>query len=199
MKFFSFFLRYFRTGTVQNRPGFTLMEIMVAVSIFAIVMVVGISSLLVINTTNLRSRAERQAVDEVSFLLEAMSRKIRTGTAFTQPLGTSSISFTNQREELEAYTFTPGNPAGTLDYSITPLGGVAEQYTLAAFAGGQTKFWISSLTFTILGGGDADGQQPLVVIRIAGQARERNQSVPFSVETAISPRILQLEAAPVVQ
>ena len=59
------------------QQGFTLMEVMVAVSIFAIVVTVGIGSLLTINSTYKKSQADRQAIDGLTFTLESMSRRLR--------------------------------------------------------------------------------------------------------------------------
>jgi hypothetical protein len=49
------------------------MEVMVSVSIFTIVVVVGIGSLLTINETYRKSQTDRKAVDSLTYNLEAMS------------------------------------------------------------------------------------------------------------------------------
>jgi prepilin-type N-terminal cleavage/methylation domain-containing protein len=187
MKFF------FSTHNKKTHSGFTLMEIMVAVSIFTIIMVTGISSLLIINTTNAKSRAERQAVDQASFILESMSRKMRTAQSLTVG-GNSSVTFVNQKDETESYLFTPGTPGGTLKYQLTPLGGSVQEYTLSDGQNPQGAILFRNISFEVLGNDAADGHQPIVVVRASGTAQEGKQSVSFSVQTAVSPRILQLEA-----
>ena len=62
--------------------GFTLIELMVATSIFVIVMLAAMSSLFVLLDTAKNSRALRFAMDNVNFAMESMTRSIRMGTYY---------------------------------------------------------------------------------------------------------------------
>ncbi len=70
------------------------MEVMVSVSIFAIIVTIGIGSLLTINTTLQKTRAERQAIDSLSYVLDTMTRQIRTGKEYSG--GGSTFEFKRQ-------------------------------------------------------------------------------------------------------
>ena len=126
----------FRFPGLRGVKGFTLMEVMVSVSIFTIIMVIGIGSLLVINTSNSQSRADREAIDRVSFLLESLTRKIRTGVL--DPSSTAyDLRFVNQDRDKEEYQFIGlSGTVGTLQYSVTRCGTVAP--TPCAYANTET-------------------------------------------------------------
>lgn len=62
--------------------GFTLIEIIVAVSIFTIVMLVTMGALLTLNDSSRKAQALRTVIDNLNFAVEDMSRKIRTGDIY---------------------------------------------------------------------------------------------------------------------
>lgn len=184
-----------------NRNGFTLMEVMVSVSIFTIIMVIGIGSLLTINVSNSQSRSDREAMDKVSFLLESMTRKIRTGVLDSS--SSNLVTFFNQRGDRETYEFFAGNPSGQLIYTfekcIQPIPGVVctvfdspEQYDITPQ---DDLVQLENISFDIIGPGptvSVDSDQALIIIRIVGTASEKHQQTPFKMQTAVSQRQLQL-------
>lgn len=66
-----------RRQTTQK--GFTLMEMLVAVSLFSIVSVIVAGSILSLIGSNTQTQAEQQALTALSFSLDNMTREIRTG------------------------------------------------------------------------------------------------------------------------
>ena len=70
-----------RVRTVQQR-GFTLVETLVAVGLFAIVTTVASSAFLAMVNADRVSRSLRIATDNLSLSLEDMSRRIKTGTVY---------------------------------------------------------------------------------------------------------------------
>ena len=118
----------------QNR-GFTLIELMIASSIFVVIIVAGMSVL--INTSNgYRQTTEvRQSLDTMSFIMEDITRNIRLGTSFncgntapssatietpslcaiqSSPLGRMGSSWL----ALEAYNGLPGNSNDQVVYFL---------------------------------------------------------------------------------
>lgn len=63
--------------------GFTLIEVMVAISVFSIVVTIGIGSLITTNKAYQQSQVQRAVIDNTSFVLESMAREIRTGGQYT--------------------------------------------------------------------------------------------------------------------
>ncbi len=62
--------------------GFTLIEMIVAVSIFTIVMLVVVGALLSLNDSSRKAQALRTVIDNLNFAVEDMNRKIRTGSNY---------------------------------------------------------------------------------------------------------------------
>ncbi|MDD5068137.1 MAG: type II secretion system protein [Candidatus Pacebacteria bacterium] len=64
---------------LKQTSGFTLIEMMVAVSIFAIVMTISMAALLNIIALNKKSQAVKTIMNNLNFAMEEMSRDIRFG------------------------------------------------------------------------------------------------------------------------
>ena len=91
--------------------GFTLIELMVATTIFSIVMLMGVGSLIVSSNSAKAAQRLRIAMDNVNFAMESMTRELRVGTYYECagtvhmttnsvadcPLGGGVIAFTPQR------------------------------------------------------------------------------------------------------
>ena len=64
------------------RAGFTLIEIMVSVSLFAIVAVIVSGALVTISDVNRKAQAIKLAMDNVSFAMDSMSRNLSDGQVY---------------------------------------------------------------------------------------------------------------------
>jgi prepilin-type N-terminal cleavage/methylation domain-containing protein len=67
----------------RNKRGFTLIEIMVAVSIFVIVAFMVSSTLLVVIDANRRASMWRSIMDNVNFAVDSMSFKMKFGSRYS--------------------------------------------------------------------------------------------------------------------
>ncbi|MFA6433049.1 MAG: type II secretion system protein [Candidatus Paceibacterota bacterium] len=79
----------------MKKRGFTLVEIIVAMMIFSIVAVVALAALVKIIDANKKAQTTHDAVTNLSFVLEAMSREMRSGSNYycnTQIGGGSPIN-----------------------------------------------------------------------------------------------------------
>ena len=65
--------------TRNNKTGFTLVEIIVALGLFTIVMFVATGALLSIVSVNKKAQAQQSAINNLNFALENMTRSLRTG------------------------------------------------------------------------------------------------------------------------
>jgi prepilin-type N-terminal cleavage/methylation domain-containing protein len=187
---------------ILRHKGFTLMEVMVAVTIFTIIVTVGIGALLTINASNKQARVERQAVDAITFTLESMSRRIRTAQSWDASIvnGTTqnSFAFVDQDGIFIRYSWYPVDkkiimdiqnngsaletvPDGT--YDLTPEGiQITDQDSNGPIDGG--------LAFTVTGF-DPSGAAvsvPYVQINVGGLVATGNQSSHFSFQTGVSKR-----------
>ncbi len=63
----------------KTQRGFTIIEMMVAVSVFTVVVMSGLGALLNANFVYQKTQNMRSIIDGMSFILEDMSRNLRTG------------------------------------------------------------------------------------------------------------------------
>jgi prepilin-type N-terminal cleavage/methylation domain-containing protein len=63
----------------QNNKGFTLIEMIVSLAVFAVVVTVAVGAMLVLINTNQQLQAEQSVMTNLSFALDTMTREIRTG------------------------------------------------------------------------------------------------------------------------
>lgn len=66
----------------SQQDGFTLVEVLVSMSIFTVVVGMAVGTMMVLIDANAKSQNVQQAVSNVSFALDSMSREIRTGTSY---------------------------------------------------------------------------------------------------------------------
>ena len=66
----------------RNTRGFTLVEMMVSMAIFAVVAVVAAGALLRIIDANKKAQGIQSAMTNINFALESMTRELRTGTKY---------------------------------------------------------------------------------------------------------------------
>jgi Tfp pilus assembly protein PilW len=62
--------------------GYTIIETMIAISLFLVVVMTGMTALLNANLLHQKSQNMRSIIDNLSFIMEDMSRNIRTGSNF---------------------------------------------------------------------------------------------------------------------
>lgn len=163
------------------------MEVMVSVSIFAIVLTVGIVGLITINDAYRKSQTSRQAIDSLTYIIESMSRRIRTaspwdsGITFGSPA--TSFKFVDQDNIGVTYRFdgvnaiymditNPGNvgPIATGSYNLTP-----------------NNIIIKGLTFLPFGG---QGKQSYVQMNVEGSVTDGKETSDFAFQTSVSKRVL---------
>ncbi len=177
--------------TTKRHAGFTLMEVMVSVSIFTIVVIVGIGSLLTINETYRKSQTDRKAVDSLTYNLEAMSRRIRTAQTWGGVIGTptNSFSFKDQDGVDVSYQYdlvTPDHIAVT----ETVQGGTPETYDItpdgvhidSSVPGG-------GMWFTQYQAGPTG--QKYLQINIGGRVENGKQTSQFMFQTSVSKRTFE--------
>jgi prepilin-type N-terminal cleavage/methylation domain-containing protein len=100
--------------TPSNVRGFSLIELMVALSIFSIVMTVSIGTLLVLIDANGKAQALSSAMTNLAFAIDSVTRNIRTGrnyyctSTFTSGALPSGSSLSDCNGET-GIVFTPGD------------------------------------------------------------------------------------------
>jgi prepilin-type N-terminal cleavage/methylation domain-containing protein len=166
---------------IKYNKGFTLIELMVSMSIFMIVMILALGSLVTISNTAKKSRALHHAMDNINFAVESMSRSIRTGREYgcesgggDCPGGGSSISFISQDGDNTSFGLFDGR-------LIKCVGGPCVDMT-------SSDVNVDNLTFFVKGSDPLDGFQPSIYISMSGSVSVKGEQTSFALQTLVSQR-----------
>lgn len=177
---------------MNKQRGYTLVELIVAVGLFAVVMLLASGAYLFMIGLNRQVQGVASGIDNLSFALEAMTRDIRTGTVY-RCNGTTDCS-------LGASSFTFTNENGVdVTYNLSTVGTTVLQKAVGVGAPvpltDPSSVTITSLIFYAVGMGKPtdvppDLEQPRVTIVISGtvSAGAGKPSQQFVVETGATMR-----------
>ncbi len=105
-------------GHTHHR-GFTLIEIIVSLGIFAVVAVVALGALVRIITANKKAQTVQAAVTNINFALDAMSREIRVGRNYYCVSGPgSSFALSSLEQEYTTATKCPSGVTNSTNGTI---------------------------------------------------------------------------------
>ncbi len=173
----------------MNLQGFTLLEMLVSLSLFAVIMTISMGSILGVFEANRKSESLKTVLDNLNFTLEGMSREIRFGYNYDcgpagAPLncstGDTQISFTTS----DGRSVTYAKVSSGIQKSDNAVdGGTYEEVT-------APEITITDLTFYTFGVG-LDTKQPKVIIKVSGYAGTKTSSrTSFTIESMVSQRKL---------
>jgi len=184
------------------KKGFTLIEVMVSVSIFTMVMLVATGAVFSIVEANKKTHTLKSVMTNLDFALESMVRNIRVGTNYACldssgsllagdcPGGANGISFTsNITNDLI--------PGSNLQFEYTfgqDANGVGRVYRKVVgqdsspIAITAKEINITDMRFFIVGSVAGDNKQPKVVILIRGYAGAGDTKSDFNIETTVTER-----------
>lgn len=186
----------------RQRKGFTLVEMMIAVGIFSVVSLVAVGATLFISGASRNTRAMKQVLDGVNFVLEAMSREARMGHTYvcgdilvSVPADPTCVSG-NAAKSTFSFKATDGSDIvflrNTVDKSIQKkvrdTSGSVSTVTLTS-----PDVQIESLKFIIRGAKNdpaAPDGPPRVVMSVRGAATYRGTSFDFVLQTMAAQRKL---------
>ncbi|MBU6214576.1 prepilin-type N-terminal cleavage/methylation domain-containing protein [Patescibacteria group bacterium] len=174
----------------RKSKGFTLVELIVSLGLFAIVLLLAAGAYLIMINLNRQAQAEAVGIDNLSFALETMTRTIRSGTQYS----CNGVGDCN-------------NPSGTVFKVHSFIGGVGQDVTFGrTVANGigyitqngnpltdTTTVDVKSLTFYVSGTAPAasrDARQPYVLILIKGSVSTGPSTPPLTLylETSAAMR-----------
>jgi type II secretory pathway pseudopilin PulG len=196
----------------KTKNGYTIIETMISVSLFLIVVMIGMDSLLNAGVVSNKSQNMRSIMDNMNFVMEDMSRNLRTGYNYYCITGTDSvpaISAPKSGQNCWGIAFEPASGGIQWAYEIvseTSSTG-ATYYIRKSTDSGMT--WVqltpnevivdtTNSGFSISGAeaqnsdGSGDNQQPLVTIRLAGNIIYKKVTTPFSLQTSVSQRQIDI-------
>ncbi|OGG78533.1 hypothetical protein A3A36_00550 [Candidatus Kaiserbacteria bacterium RIFCSPLOWO2_01_FULL_52_12b] len=166
--------------------GYTLIELVVAVGLFALIMMLATGAYFMMISVNRQAQGIATGINNLSFALDSMTRDIRTGTAYNCnglsdcPNGANNFAFINANGVLVSYNLV----GSTIQKQI---GNSPQNIPLT-----DSSVTISSLTFYANGtrsAQQADYEQPRVTIIVSGTVSTGNgQTQTFTVETGATMR-----------
>jgi prepilin-type N-terminal cleavage/methylation domain-containing protein len=186
----------------RTSRGFSLIEIVVSVGLFAIVMLIATSAYYTLISLDRRARATNQVVNNLWFAVDAMTRGIRTGTEFKcingGPDANGNSTSGNCTQFYYKDTLLPAG-ANYVTYFRKADGTIgrcesSSSCLLDASASSITDpgITITNLTFVVRGAGSSNDIQPQVIFTIQGTmpANSAGEKTSFTIqETATQRRI----------
>ena len=137
------------------------MELIVAMGLFAVVMLLASGSYLLMIGLNRQAQGIATGIDSLSFAIETMTRNMRTGTDYgcgfsggDCPDGKDSFSFTDTSGATVSYSLVSGAIQETVGTAVSTLT--------------DPSVTVSSLMFYVVGTGLNDGQQPHATVIVSG-------------------------------
>lgn len=193
-----------KRSILSLKGGFTLIEIMVAMTIFSLVMVIGIGALFTSSASAKKSKSLNTVMDNLNFAMENMTRSLRLGSNYycnrTIPIsvapnvygedcsnGGESISFMSADEDLEIDT--------TFKLSDPDLNG--RRSIQKVFSDGMIPYTtnltapevdIEELKFFVKGTDINDQIQPSVYVIVKGKVTIKKEITNFAIQTLVSQR-----------
>jgi len=197
----------------KTEGGYTILETMIAVSLFIIIVMIGMGALLNGNLLHRKSQSMRSIMDNLSFIMEDLGRNLRTGYHYhcfssgdAIPNTTSPVPSTPKSCATGwaiAFESTAGDPMNYDDQWVYYIsGGKIFKSTQGPYA----VFSFIQLTpdevaidpvsgFSVLGAeppATGDQQQPFITIRLVGTITFKNVVTPFSLQTSVSQRLIDI-------
>ena len=188
------------------KKGFTLIEVLVSVSIFAMVMLIATGSVFSIVAANKKTHAIKSVMTNLNFALESMMREIRLGSRYacgqSIPLDTAA----DCQSGASVFRFKANRDVGNSDapgayntddiydqieYSILNGQIIKKVYDASGntnFAITAAEVHVTSLMFYVTGAMTVG--QPKVVITVQGYSGSNDTQSQFDIETTVSQRAI---------
>ncbi len=177
----------------STKKGFTLIELMVSISIFSIIMVMSMGAVVSILEANRKSRSLKSSMNNLNLVIETISRNVKFGTNWRCDGGTNC---TDGKEISFDDRFTLVDPSGQpilqiVSYRLNDAQierkidvGIYESIT-------SKEIEITDFKFTVDGIGP-DQAQPFATVRVRGVVGGTKASkTEFDLQTAMSQRELE--------
>ena len=190
------------------KRGYMIIETMVAVSLFIIIVMSGMNALLNANLLHQKSQSMRSVMDNLSFIMEDISKNLRTGYNYYCITGSDDLSNVSTRKSgqscwgvaFESAAGSTSNPNDQWVYYIDNFGKIFKStqgpYVVSNFVQlTPDEVVINSVSsFSVLGAESisTNQQQPFVGIKLVGSITFKNIITPFSLQTSISQRLIDV-------
>lgn len=181
---------------MSRAKGFTLLELIVSVGIFSVIILIVMSAYLRLVYLDRQARAMSDLMTNLSFVVESMSREIRTGQDYKcNTTGTNcavtpgtTFRFTDSRATPRTITYSLATDAEGKGQVRVTINGVTSTLT-------DPRVDVNKLDFYVQGVGTAgpDYRQPQVTFVLQGTVSpDGGEPVDFSIQSSGTQRYLEL-------
>lgn len=178
-----------------KQKAFTLVEMLIAVSLFIVIVTMSIGSLLSIFDANKRAQSSKTVVDNLNLSIENMARSVRFGKTYHCDNGIGTL--TSPADCAGGTRFAVNFKGSTIVYRWN--GGSGNPIERSDDGGGSYKAITSPdtvieyVSFYVFGSTVGDTSQPYVIVVIRGYVGSKPTSQSrFAIETIMSQRELDL-------
>ena len=191
---------------VGSLTGFTLIEMMISVAIFAIVMTIALGALLAMSESDRKAQTLKSVINNLNFAMDSMSRSIRTGDTYHCDASQTPITTTRDcaSSPVTSFAFHPAVGGGTVIYKLnnlatdattcgqpsTRVGCIARSIDGGAYSSMTSpEVYIDTLNFYVNGAQDSS-IQPKVTILVSGTVTvTATQTSKFNLQTSVTQRL----------
>lgn len=174
------------SGSTKGDQGFSLIEMMIAMTVFILVMVVAIGSFMSSSDSAKKSKALRIAMDNVNFAMDNITRELRLGFNYADNSPTSQISFSPHDISVPIRYFYLNSSTDSIDkcdFALPP------DLTAECSSLTSPEIEITNLRFTLYNSSTVGpNTQPSVYIEIDGEVDYNGTTETFSLYTLASQR-----------
>lgn len=192
----------------SSKCGFSIIEVLVAFTIFTFIMITAIGALTSIISANRKAQSIKSAMNNLNFAVESMARNIRVGTTYHCSAGggdppsipSSQVDTTsdckNPGGRIMAFEANDGDASDGSDQIVYRLNNTQLERSEESGAPGSfikitaPEVQIESFQFYVSGTARGDGDQPFVIITLSGTAGIGRAATSFRIETSVSQRLI---------
>jgi prepilin-type N-terminal cleavage/methylation domain-containing protein len=173
----------------KSFTGFTLIETLVSVAIFTLAVSLGTMTLLSMNRASGRMQVRDQAVQSAYYVMDTISRSIRTGTKYEEINGGTGFKYVDQKGD----TITLGkNTSGQIEMTTKPS---SSSFTTTESLHDASIVSVAYAAFDENGLGTTDGVQPSVTVVVDFQYVYRGKTFSIPIQTTLTQRYIDVDSA----
>lgn len=184
--------------------GYTIIETMVSVSLFLVIVMAGMGALLNANLLHQKSKDMRSIMDNLSFIMEDISRNLRVGYDYhCIDDNNSSLSDFTPRSCIDGgwgISFKSAPPTSQWVYYVGTNNGLEGIFKSVDGATSfiplnpeEVEINLATSFFSVSGAEPLpNAEQPFVTIKLVGKIILKNIETPFSLQTSVSQRVIDI-------
>ena len=174
----------------SSHKGFTLIEIIVSVTIFTIVMLIAVGAVLNAVQANRKAQTLNVVINNLNLAFESMIRDIRTGSEYRDNgcgAAGECIRFKDKQGRTVTYSFIRTGSGATLQtYIEKGPNNLPEAGRITS-----EEVILEEATFELAGEGDNDGPE-VILLHLKGYAGNERTKSAFNIQTLITSRTLDV-------